>query len=341
MQTQEATLLQEEVDFEYPLIYELSQRGTSQWKRRGTENSKNPQIINCAKSIMLEVRSKWNAGKDRNGRNLGEVEIQYVNGAPTIFVNDYVDKDGNKQPGLRTLYGNEALKGELLRVASEEGGTGIKFENGLLYVEKYGGRENRTLCEFLAHHASNEGAPNFARKRNMNTMFLFRPLVKEKKAANQLEHLELANEVSNLYTALRTKNGKVFEYDTVKINALCAIFNTGGGLMVNESSQKMLALMPYTKDVVKFMEIYNASMKEYTTTVNLAMKFGIISLKEKEAKIKITNVTPFSIELHKSKKDENIEELIYHFLGDQAGEVTYTQIVSEVEDKKMEALNSK
>lgn len=316
----------------HPLIYELSKRGSSSWVKKGTEKDKNPQHLNCAKSILLEVRTKWNAGPGQ-----GEIEIQYVPGAPTIFVNNYVDANGEKQKGLREL--GYDLKGEDLRRAVEEN---IKFVNGFLYLETYGGLDNKTLLDFIEHHSSNEGSPNFKVKRNMNTMFLFKPLVKEKQAANQLENLEIENEAHNLFTNLRTKAGKGFEYDTAKIDAILGILEIGNGLQSNESSQKMLLIAPYIKNSVKFMKVYNEAIENYKTTIKLAVTTKVIVFGKGEVKIHITNVTPvITFELAKTTKDEQTEELVFHFLGTESGRITYSQLIGEVENKKLEALGSK
>lgn len=326
--TAELILEKEEITTtDLPLVYELSTRGKSQWQKRVTEKDNRRKEINCAKIIAVDVRSKWNAGP-----KMGLIEIQYVPGAPTIFKNDYVDANGERQPGLISL--KYDLKEEYRRAVEED----IKFVDGMLFLENYGGKGNLTLLNYMHHHGSNEASPNFKRAKNMNTMFLFKPQMKEKKAATQLDNLEIENEAHNLFTRLRTKTAKGFDYDVAKIDAILGILNIGGEYRENESSQKMLAIKPYINAPVKFMKAYNDSIEEYQKTINLATQFKALVIKGKEAKIAITGVAPLTIELSNDSREKNVEELIFNFMGTESGKITYQQLLGEVDAKKIEAL---
>jgi len=312
---------------ELPLVYEVSRREKSNWIPKDKNRKKE---INCAKLMVLDVRSRWYSGPAK-----GEVEIQYVPGAPTIFVNDYLNEKGELMPGLKKL--GYDLKGEDYRRAVQED---IKFVDGYLFLENYGGRNNMTLLQYMHHHGSNEGSPNFTRKRNMNTMFLFKPMVKEKKAAAQLDTMEDDLDALKLFSALRVKKDNDFEYDTAKINAILGMLQEGQSLGDNESAAKMLIIRPFVKNKpVQFMKLYNDTMNEYGKTIALGVQLKVIDVTAKEAVIKITGMELINIPFSKEKRDENIEDMIFYFLGTEKGSILYNQIRGEVDQKKIAALS--
>ncbi len=318
---------------EFPLVYELSRREKSAWVLKDQHNNK-PQNkhrdINCAKILFVEMRSRWNGGKGK-----GEIEIQYVPGAPTIFVNDYTNGKGELCKGLKSL--NYDLKGDDYRRAVQED---IKFVDGYLYLENYGGNNNPILLEYMYHHGSNEMAPNFVKKRNMNTMFLFKPMVKEKKAAAQLDNMDVEMEAMTLFNKLRLTGGENPAYDTAKLNAILGMLQEGQGLSENESAAKMLLIRPLIKNKpVEFMKLYNDTMKDCNLRIATGVSLKVIEIEPKEAKIKITGMEPIAIPLSKEKRDENVEALIFYFLGDESGRILYSQFKGEVEAKKIEALS--
>ncbi len=310
---------------EYPLVYEVSKRGKSSWTPKDKSRH---TTINTAKNFFLDVRSKTKI----EGR-VGEVEIQYVPGAPTIFVNDWKE-GGVEYKGLKSL--GYDLKGDDYRRAKEEN---IRFVNGILYLENYGGQGNVTLCQFMHHHGMNEGAPGYKRNPRMQSMFLFKPLVKEKKAVASLDSLEVEQIAINLFAGLRKKAGDTFEYDTAKIDAILGMLNEGGGLQDNESSEKMLLIKPFVyAGAAKFMKLYEDTINEYKMVINMATTLKVLTIGEKKAEVKIRQIQPIVIELNNESREANIEALIFHFLGTEMGKITYSQLVGEVEAKKIEAL---
>lgn len=323
------TLAHEQVLEDLPLIYEVITRNKSQWRPKKVQNKKSPDI-NIAGRINLSVSSKWNAGGRR-----GDVRIQYVPGAPTIFINDYVDVDGNVQPGLKKL-GYDLEKRDYERAVKE----GICFVNGILFLENYGGKDNRNLLEYVYYHALHEGAPNFKKTRNLTSMLTFRALVAEKKAAKPLENLETEVEAMNLFGSIRFVNPDgTFTYNVPKLNAILGIYDEGGGLGPEDYNQKLAALLPYfRKSPMAFLNEYKKHIQEYDAAIKMAQTFNVLTIASKEVKLKSgtsnTTIKTFS----KEDKKTNIEDLIFHFMGNPQGQNDYNVLIAETEKAKITAL---
>lgn len=317
-------------DVNFPLIYEIVQHHASIWKPKQIQGKKSPNI-NIAKRIDLSVKSRWNAGDRR-----GFVDIQYVPGAPTCFVNDYVDIEGNVQPGLKKL-GYDLKKTDYYAGVKE----GIHFANGVLFLENWGGLSNRVLCEFVYLHSLNEASPHFARTRNTISMHIFRPLVAEEKAEKPLHNLDAEVKSANLLGSLRSKNAKgEYAYDSPKMDAILSMHSLGGGLGIADVNQKLATIYyEHKKSPVAFLNKYNESMDEYKMSIAVAQNLNVLTVGSKEAKLKIGNATRSILDFKKTNKEENIEELVFHLITTGSGANDYNEMLSEVEKKKIEALS--
>ncbi len=315
---------------EQPLVYELSTQVVSGWVPKKKEHKK---AIKTTKYTALDTRSRYDAGKE------GMLETQYVPGAATIHLNNVADKDGNIQKGLLETYGREALRGELYRQAVQED---IKFVDGILFLEHYGGLSNQRLVDFINNHQFNEGGRNFKRNGRMNPLFLFRPILKEKKAAASLDKLDVEFSAYELLKSLSSENGKTREYDTAKINAILNILQEGLELADNESGQKLLLIRSFIhRNAVAFMEVYNDAVNESTEAIKVATSVGAVTFTDKAASIKVGDLLPINIDLKKTKREDQIEELSFYLIGTQEGRILNMQIGAEVEKKKIEALGKK
>lgn len=312
---------------EYPLVYEISRRSASQWKQKNPDPRKQAKVINSSKINIITMRSRWNGGP-----RVGNVDIQYVPGAPTIFKRDYVDASGTIQPGLEKLYSKAELDGEQYRRAVQ---LGVQFVDGYLFLENFGGKDDPLLAKYIYLHAMNEGRPDFKMSRDLNAMFVFKPFMPEKKAELSLEHFDLQLEALNLLGSVR--NGKGV-YNQEKLNALMGIFNLGG-FEISENAQKMQALALYLRpDPTRFLKTYTDITQEYRMTIGIAQKLGIIAFTSKDVKMKIGAETRALFELKGEKGEDNTESLVYYLLGDEKGKQDYSMLCGEVDVKKVEAL---
>lgn len=314
---------------ELPLVYEVSKRSASQWKQKNPDPRRQAKTINSAKIINLSVKSRWRAGG-----NLGNVDTQYVPGAPTIFVNDYVDAQGNVQPGLKKLYPG----GELEREQYNRGvKAGICFVDGYLFLENFGGKDNRLLLEFVYHHALNEGGPNFLLQRDLNSVLLFKPFQPEKKAELSLVNMEKERDGMNLFFSARSPSG---EYHVEKLNALLGMYGLGGGLSFEENAQKMQLLAPYAKlNPAKFADDWAKETEEYRVSIGVATSLGVLAFTSKDVKMNIGSEMVNLVSLNSAKADDANESLIYYFMGTEAGKRDYSRMTGEIEVQKIAKLS--
>lgn len=318
------------------LVYELSTQYKSSWTPNPKNKNKHRKDIKTAKFLSIAMESRWNGGK-----GVGELKTQYVQGAPTIFVNDYVEGNEHKK-GLRSLYGQDALTTELKRQSIEED---IKFVDGILFLEHYGGAANKALIDFIEHHEFNENAPNYKMKRNMNSIFKFKPLLKEKKAAAEVGQIDVEFEAYKLLNSLSNEKGGKREYDTNKINAILGIFGEGGDLDENQSGDKLLLLRAFVKrNASGFLAAYKEAIAEYEKALKVAISLKVVTLepKAKGASIKLTGIEePFKVELNSEKEGENFNDLILYFLGTTEGKMRWEQVLVESDTKRIEVLGKK
>jgi len=311
-------------------IFELVRRSNSQWIKKGQEFSQNPARMNAPKSYVLPMRSRKYMGK-----GLGYAEMQYVIGADTCMVNDYVDSKGVTRKGLKSQgYTPELLKEEYAKSVA----LNIRFENGILDLRKYG--EDPVLAEFVRQHEDNESGPAKGGQDNRKTkQFNFRPLQKEVKAEKELESLEERVDALNFVKNLRTPVPGGFEYNQELLNACCVIFglNVPGDKEGNGS--KMLKLVGFaTMNGESFMNELNEAVDDVRMKITAAIKLEVLQVTSKEA-ILIINKERISLrKLNATTESERITELAYYFIADPMGKQRFSSMNGEVDLAKAGSL---
>lgn len=285
------------------------------------------KTINAPLLSMLSLRSRWNAGPTK-----GNVEIQYVPGAPTIFKGDYIDATGELQPGLRKLFGVDLDKEQYRRASDEK----IGFVDGYMFLDNFGGAGKQNLLAFVFHHALNEGSPNYKRTKDLNGQLLFKPFLPEKKAKFSMDKFDLESAAVTLLSNVRDGKGNFIQ---MKLNALCGIFGVGGGLGPDENNQKFELLIPKMKsNPASFLETYKESTEEHRMSIKMAQQFGLLAFTSKDAKLTLPTESRSIYEFTEEKAAEREDAVINYFLGGEKGRQDYSILCGEVENKKILAL---
>lgn len=316
----------------------ILKRADSDWTLKGTERLQNPVHLNAPKFKGLFMKSKMCLGA-----GMGYVDTLYVEGAPTIFVEDlYEDNKGNYhsiseqhkaekegwklKKGLRSLYSLDAngLK-EKYRLAVQKN---IGFEFGILSLDKYG--DDPTLLEFVNCHEDNVDAPNAKHnKRGAITIWAFQSLQEEKRAEKKLDTLDAETEALVYVSSLRTKTKSGFEFTQAnidKINATLRILDMKNGLQEDDYNQKLLAIKGVSQgNPPAFMETINDEFNEKRSEIAMAIKLKVLEFPTKDKKeIKMTigekNGLPEKrtlITTVGATMENHIEELSIYFLTEQ------------------------
>lgn len=322
---------QQAKDREY--IFELVNRSNSQWVKRGTENSQNPKHLNSPREYTLPIRSRKYLGVGK-----GYAATQFVSGANTIYIEDYIDDSGEKKPGLKSQGYN--LKEEYERSM----GLGIKFLFGVLNLKKYG--EDPLLLEFVNNHEDNIEATANSQKTGRDPrklqMFNFKPLRQEEKAKKAISSLEDDAAALNFALELRRKEKGEFVYNIEVIDAVCAIFEIAHAFQDGLPNQKMEAIIALAKrNGAGFMDAIKETTEDYRMAIATAMKFDVLHLTSKEAKLKIGAEITSIKALKGENQDERIKELVYYFVGTNEGVRHYNTMCGETEVNKAKAINDK
>lgn len=312
-------------------IFELTNRSKSQWVKKGTQHSANPKHLNAPREYTLPIRSRVFLGEGK-----GYAETQYVPGADTIFVNDIKDARGNVvSKGLKT-------QGYDLRAEYERAiGLNIKFMFGLLDLKKYG--DDPLLLEFVKNHEDNMESDANTKKGGRDPRkiqsFNFAPLRKEERAQKAIETLEDDAAAMEFLTKLRRKKNDGYEYNVAVINAVCHIFEIHQAYMDGAPAQKVEALIQLGKrNGAGFIKAIRETVDEYRVNIAKATTLGVLHIGSKEAKLQ-TGTDLISVKLFAGEeREENIEALIYHFIGDDKGRQNYSQMCGESDLKQAESL---
>jgi hypothetical protein len=313
------------------MIFELVNRSNSQWVKRGTEHSPNPKHLNSPREYTLPMRSRKYLG---NGQ--GYINTQYVSGANTIYVDDFIGADGKKMPGLKSQ--GVDLKTEYERSL----GLGIKFLFGVLNLKKYG--EDPILLDYVNNHEDNietaahtERAGKDPRKLQM---FNFKPLRKEEKAQKAISSLEDDAAALNFVMKLRSQEKGAFVYNLEVIDAVCAIFDITHAFEEGLPNQKMEAIIALAKRNGKgFMEAINETTEAYRMDIATAMKYEVLLVTSKEAKLKIGAEINVIKALSGDNQEERLENLAYYFIGNTTGAQQYSTMCGETEVNKAKSIN--
>lgn len=306
--------------------FEIIKRQNTNWLRKGTERSDKPIQMNTSATHALSMKSRVYRGPGK-----GYYDIQYVIGANTIFVKDYVDSEGKIAPGL------ESQKYDLKAEYEKSVGLGIKFEFGLLSLDKFG--DDPILEEYVRHHENNIEAPNAESKkdRTVSRMFLFRSLQEEKKAEKRLVDLDSEKEAMDIVFSLRSgSQAKGYTYDVAKMDALLRLLGIGAGLTEADSAQKLEVILHYSKSMPKeFVSIITEETNAAKSAVIRGLELKVISIDKGE--LKFTHDKRTLLSFAKSTKDDNITEAVYHFIA-LKGNDDYAVLREKIEEAKAATL---
>lgn len=326
--------LNEEQKRSAEMVFELTNRSKSQWVRKGDERSPNPRHMNSPRTVALPMTSRKYLGT-----GLGYTDTQYVPGANTYFVEDYMDeKSGKMLPGLKTQkYDLDLQRRRAMQM-------NIHFLFGKLDLRKFG--EDPVLLGFVNDHENNvESTANTlpgGKDRRKIQQFNFQPLRKEEKAQKLIVNFDTEVEAMNFVARLRAKTAKGYDYNVDLMNAVCGIFEIGQGLTDMDTNQKMEVIVSLVKrNSLGFINAVNETFEEYKMAVATAMKYGVLQVTSKDAKITIDNQATLIKELKGSNQDEKTMDLICHFIGDEKGRQNYNSLCGETELKKAQSLSKK
>lgn len=293
--------------------------------RVDTVGSKNPVHLNSSRFMALNMTSRRYLGE-----GLGYEDTQYVPGADTIYVNDYLDMDGKPRLGLRSQgYDLNKMREQAMKL-------NIGFKHGLLNLNEFGG--DPALLEFLATHESNsesEAGKNAVRNRQVVRLVTFRPLRAEANAAKRTQRFEEAFAGMEILASLRTKKADdTFVYNTAKMNAVYSILDLPQKITASEPSQRFEEIMRICmQNPEEFAEIVNDSIKDTEIMLGKAIAAGALTLTAKSATFKYDEKTSEDIMKFGAgvEKERQITELAYHLLGDPAMKAKYNSIKATTE----------
>ena len=335
--------------------YQLCGTKESSWVKEGTggESGIPAQKMHTSNIYMLEVTSRLYRGKGN-----GYMPTMYAIGQSTHYVENYYEtKDGKfvmeivtKEEaeekgyvfrlGLRSILGSE----EKLRMAEADSKRlGICFEKGRLNLSKYG--DNPVFRKFIEEHEQNKMAPNFAENRDPQRLrlFLFEPLIQEKKAAKGKIVANFDDDVKamNYVGKLRKvhESGSV-TYNELALNAILSIIQEGLSLEAGEVVQKFeIAAKAAKVDGGRFLKMINDATGEYRIEVGKAESLKVLDYAGVEAKMgvgaKKTTVYTFDKD---TNKEDMLNELVLYFIGDAKGVADYKELRRLTESAKIAAL---
>lgn len=291
--------------------------------RRDTLNSNRQVHFSYPLTWILPVTSRHYLGAGQ-----GYVPTQYIPGANTIFVEDYIDDDGKQQLGLKSQ------KYDLLAEANRAKGIAIKFEKGLLDLRKYG--SNPTLTLFLNTHESNSESPAGMNKNaTINRIHTFAPLKAEEKAVKRSVKFEDSMDAMDIVRSLRTKDGdKAYKYNEAKLHAIVTIMGFTQKLGPNDLAQRFeTVMMAATANPLEFKEIVETGLAAVETMIAKAIATDILTMSATNVKMKLPNTEAVEIYKFKSevKADQRTQALAYHLLGNPEAKSHRQSIQAEVE----------
>lgn len=319
------------------LVFEIIPRGNAKsgFMRKEDKGKSNPRYLNASRTMNLPMESRHFGGAGK-----GYVKTQYIFGADTIYVDDYVDADNIKQKGLKNQ--GYDLKAERERAV----GMNIHFVFGQLDLRKYGADD--VLVDFVNKHEMNAESPAGKNPNPIvNRMFQFRPLRKEEKAVKRTADFEDVYDAMSIVRKLRTKTKDGFDWDEPQIDA---ILNILGGktadLGIGTTAQKFEMILAYaTKDGAEFLNTINESLKETKLTIGKAITLDILKVTSKGAELKVgegaewRKIYEFAGAL---KEEQRIETLAIYLLGGNENSTNdFNLMFGEVEVAKLKDVKKK
>ncbi len=280
----------------------------------------NPRRLDNPEFVALPVTSRYYRGKGN-----GYANTQYVPGANTIFIDDYVDADGKLCKGLK----NQGYDmNEERRKA---------YACDITYVAnqwKYS--EDVQLIEYVNTHEGNvESTAGQSRDRTVTRLFTFAPLRKEEDAKKRVSKQSPEDELTALemVVKLRTKTSEGYIYDIDQMNALISMLEVGGGLGEGNPAQKFEIILKCAKSGgASFVKIIEDETSKVRMNIAKAAQYNIIKITSKGAEISEGDKFRKMLE-YKGAPEENhrIHALSLYLLGTPAGLNDYNTIISAIE----------
>lgn len=335
--------------------FTLINRSDSDWTRKGTANTTNPIHLNAPKTKNLSMTSVYCFGE-----NNGYGKTMYVEGCPTIFVDDvYVDDKGNFQPssdhlkadkngwktqkGIRTLYSLDEKGLDRLRKTAIQ--KLIRFDFGILSLDKYG--NDPTLQKYVECHEDNINAPNAKfNKRNANKMWAFTHLQEEVKAAKKLDNLDAETEALIYVSSLRTKTKEGYTYtpaNIAKIDATLRMLDMKLGYQEEDYNQKHLAIKSVAAErPVEFIGLITDEYNAVRMTIAQGVELKVLEMPSKTNKVVKMNFAEGKekgksrdlITASSDNYEEQVMELSIYFLTDK-GTTDYRDLTLWCDAAKM------
>lgn len=329
--------------------FRLVSSGQSGFKKDGTGEDGKPAIyLRHGKSMSVNPKSRLFLGKGN-----GFMPIQYVPGADTIYENDYyVDKEGalvcgsitedeakkkgyTKKLGLKSQGYN--LKEEYARAMELD----IKFENGILYLDKYA--DDPMLVKFMQENELNIQAPRAKENRNPHrlTMFMFEPMVAELDALKSKKVVDFDGNVEAmlLVKGLRTQRpDKSYSYNEIKMDALLAITEQGIGLAAGQVAQKFEILAQMAQRAgAAFYQVVTEQINETIATIQTAIELEVLAFSGAEAKMVKdgAKTSVYTVQKTAPSSTDMVEELAWYFIGNNIGQAGYSVLCTELEAAKL------
>lgn len=268
----------------------------------GTKNSANPITINSPRKFILLPTSKHFLGVGH-----GYAMTQYIPNANTIFVDDYFDKQGNSQKGLKSQGYDLKEEARMFKI----NGTPISFNGaGILDLRKHD--NDPALVAFINSHEMNVESPAGKQKSlTVVSTHKFRPLKKEEKAQKVVASFDDKMEVYDMIRSLRTKKGdSSFAYNELEINAylrtLGVIVETRFG--PGENAQKYTHLLEIAEKAPKeFKDVVERGLIEVEEVVAKANAFEMAAITGVSIIVKLDGQ---SREIHKFTEKVPAEKLM-------------------------------
>ncbi len=339
--------------------FKLCKAKNSRWLRDGTgaDTGVPAQWKNTSNILILSIKSRLFLGKGK-----GYMPTMYIPNAPTHYVNDYwVERDGTPvfdkltaeqakerglefRQGLLALYGENDSNGQRNLRTQEQisKGKNICFSNGELHLMKFG--DDPVLLKFVNEHEQNKFAPNAADNpdRNRVTLFMFEPLIPEKKAlkGKVVANFDVKRDATNFVDKLRTKNKDGYLYNESKLDAILSILQEGIHLQAGEVNQKFEIIIKCADlDPAEFLKAINDTMEQYRIEVGKAESLNVIEYAPKEIKITIDGKKKTFLAFNDGeKKDEMLNGLVLYLIGDKTGQEDFRELKRQTEMAKISAL---
>lgn len=288
------------------LIFEVAYRQDSSMIKTEVGGTRlNKEVaINTSKSRSIPFTSRMVINADGQA-----VQTQWIPGANTIFVNDYLLEDGSKMPGLRSL--GYDLKEELRKVSAKP----LLFDaTGYLYAETYS--PDPMLGYFLQTHDYNQDAPFKSKAGGVISFLMFKQVKREVKNQKTLERIvakgDIMKEIYSLYET--TPSGIV--YNTTKINAIAALLGISGQLA--EPSDRYNAIVQIGEgNTGNYKTLVEGGLNELKLDLGKAVMHKVLSVGKDNVKM-VTEGKPVVILTFKEGED-GLTELCYHILGNDGG----------------------